>query len=214
MNDMPFGGEGCTRIKFCGMTRAEDVQAAVHLGVDFIGLIFAMKSKRKVTLEQAVSLRQYIPRTTAVVALCMDNAADEVSEIVEKLQPDYLQFHGREEDAFCAQFARPFFKVIAMADAQPAKQQMACLPSAYGFVLDGHALGEAGGSGQTFDWAGLPTCKKPMLLAGGLSPANVSEAIRDARPWGVDVSSGIERMPGIKDPQKMRDFVAAVRMAA
>ena len=211
---MPFVDEARTQIKFCGMTRLQDVQLAVQFGVDFIGLIFAPTSKRKLSLAQAIPLRENIPSTTAVVALCMDNTADDIAEIVENLQPDYLQFHGREDDAFCAQFAYPFFKVIAMNDALPAQQQMTSMPSAYGFVLDGHALGEAGGSGQTFDWAGLPACNKPALLAGGLTPENVRDAIRHAYPWGVDVSSGIEQLPGVKDPQKMQRFVAAVRAGA
>ncbi len=201
-----------TRIKLCGMTRAEDVRLAVGLGVDIIGLIFARRSPRRLSLERAAALRALAGADIRVVALVMDDAADAVVRIVEAVRPDFLQFHGAEDDAFCASSGLPFFKSIAMGGGTDPVEAMARFPSAYGFVLDGHAAGEAGGSGRRFDWAQLPTAANtPILLAGGLTAENVGEAIRTAQPWGVDVSSGIESAPGVKDPHAMRAFVAAAR---
>lgn len=203
-----------TRIKLCGMTRLEDVRLAVALDADFIGLVFAKRSRRCVALAQAQTLRAAVTGNTAAVALLMDNAEDEVVCIAETLKPDYLQFHGSENDAFCAGFGLPFFKAIAMGNGDDPLQEIARFPSAYGFVLDGHCVGEAGGSGQRFDWNRLPAhVSRPILLAGGLRPDNVAEAVAEAHPWGVDVASGIETSAGIKDAHAMRQFVAAVHAA-
>lgn len=203
-----------TRIKFCGLTRAEDVRLAVELGVDYVGLVFAPHSKRRLSIEQACTLRALVPEEIAVVALVMDNAAVDIRAIVEHVQPDLLQFHGGEDDAFCAAFGMPFFKAIAMAsEDEDALARMAEFPTAYGYLLDGHGKGEQGGSGQRFDWKRVPKLDKPVLLAGGLTSENVATAIRTARPWGVDVSSGIESAPGIKNPDRMRMFVDEARRA-
>ena len=203
-----------TRIKFCGLTRAEDVRLAVELGVDYVGLVFAPHSKRRLSIEQACILRALVPEEIAVVALVMDNAAVDIRAIVEHVQPDLLQFHGGEDDAFCAAFGMPFIKAIAMAsEDEDALARTAEFPTAYGYLLDGHGKGEQGGSGQRFDWARVPKLDKPVLLAGGLTSENVATAIRTARPWGVDVSSGIESAPGIKNPDRMRMFVDEARRA-
>ena len=203
-----------TRIKFCGMTRAEDVRLAVELGVDFIGLILAERSPRRLLPGQARALRALVPEEVGVVALVMDNPCGEVADIVAGLRPDYLQFHGGEDDAFCAGFGLPFLKAIAMGDGGDPLEAMTKFPSAHGFVLDGHGVGQPGGGGRGFEWSRLPKdATKPILLAGGLAPDNVARAIRTAHPWGVDVSSGIEAVPGIKDAEKMRRFVEAVRAA-
>lgn len=204
-----------TRIKFCGLTRAEDVRLAVELGVDFIGLVFAPRSPRHLLLGQGRMLRELVPEEIAVVALVMDNARADVEAVIENVQPDLLQFHGMEEDGFCAGFGLPFVKAVAMGgDPEDAVAYAAGFPSAYGYLLDGHARGEPGGSGQRFDWRRAPRdMGKPYLLAGGLSPDNVELAIRTAQPWGVDVSSGIESSPGAKDATRMRIFVEEARRA-
>ena len=208
-----------TRIKFCGLTRAEDVRLAVELGVDYVGLVFAPRSPRKLLLGQARMLRELVPEEIAVVALVMDNARSEIETLIENVRPDLLQFHGAETDADCAQFGLPYFKVIAMggeamgAEDRYAAKQAAEFPGAYGYLLDGHAQGEQGGSGQRFDWKRVPTLDKPVLLAGGLTSENVATGIRTARPWGVDVSSGIESAPGIKNPDRMRQFLEEARRA-
>ena len=204
-----------TRIKFCGLTRAEDVRLAVELGVDYIGLVFAPQSPRRLLLGQARMLRELVPDEVAVVALMMDNTRADVEKVVESLQPDVLQFHGGEDDAFCASFGLPFWKAIAMGgQAEAAFSAIARYPGASGFLFDGHAAGEQGGSGKRFDWKQMPSAlDRPFFLAGGLSPENVGVALQTARPWGVDVSSGIEAAPGIKHADKMRQFVEAVRLA-
>lgn len=205
-----------TRIKFCGMTRADDIRAAAHLGVDAVGLVFAERSRRRVSLEQAAALREVIPPLVDVVALFMDNPADEVHEVIARLRPSLLQFHGSESAAFCEQFGWPYLKAVGMGGQGMAdvEGQFDAHPRAAGFLLDSHAPGAAGGTGERFDWTHIPSVGgRPLLLAGGLTPDNVAEAIRATRVWGVDVSSGIESSPGAKDTGLMHRFVAAVRAA-
>lgn len=206
-----------TRIKLCGMTRESDLRLACELGVDAIGMIFAERSPRRLDLDRACALRMAVPASVSAVALVMDQTAAAVAAIVEHVRPDALQFHGGEDDAFCRSFDMPFLKALPMrgiaAEAVPAL--LARYPSAAGFVLDGHAPGAMGGGGERFDWNLLAhdRPRRPWLLAGGLDATNVADAVRALRPWGVDVASGIESAPGIKDPAKMRAFVAAVREA-
>ena len=204
-----------TRIKCCGMTRVEDALLAAKLGADAIGLVFTARSKRRVTLEQARAIVGALPPFVGAVALFMDDDAELVQEVIEAVQPDLLQFHGEEPDNWCAQFGRRFVKGIAMGAGKVALHKLRRYPSAAGLLLDGHGLGEAGGSGKAFDWSLMPTeLEQPLILAGGLTPVNVAEAIRIARPWAVDVASGVESAPGIKDPQKLADFIHAVRNAS
>jgi len=206
------------RIKFCGLTREADVDSALELGVDFIGLVFASRSPRRVALEQAATLRSRVTGTTKVVALVMDNPREEIDAIVAAIAPDILQFHGAETDGFCAAFSLPFWKAVAMGGVaqtvspEALSERCAQWPSASALLFDGHAAGEPGGSGQRFDWNRLAGgFDKPFLLAGGLDAGNVERALAIARPWGVDVSSGVESAPGVKDPTRMRAFVEAVR---
>lgn len=203
-----------TRIKFCGLTRPGDVRLAVELGVDAVGFVFAAGSPRRLEPGQAQALREAVPPPVAVVALFMDTPAADVRRIVRLLQPDLLQFHGSEDEAFCRAFGRPYLKALAMgAGGAPVEQALARYPSASGFLLDGHAPGQAGGSGRRFDWTRARLPGRSVWLAGGLGPGNVAEAIREAQPYAVDVSSGIERAPGIKDGAKMQAFIEEVRRA-
>lgn len=203
-----------TRIKCCGMTRVDDALLAARLGADAIGMVFTARSRRKVTLAQARQIAGALPPFVSTVALLMDDEAALVRQVVEELQPDYLQFHGDEDDAWCAQFGRPFLKAIAMGEGASALSRLRDHPRAAGLLLDGHGAGEAGGSGKAFDWSLLPSnLAQPVILAGGLNQHNVAEAIRTVRPWAVDVASGIESEPGVKDPHKLAAFVRAVRAA-
>lgn len=204
-----------TRIKCCGMTRVEDALLAARLGADAIGLVFTARSPRTLSLEQARAIRKALPPFVSVVALFMDDSAEWVNEVVVAVQPDMLQFHGNESDEWCAQFGRPFAKAIAMGEGKPALARLKDYPHAAALLLDGHGLGEAGGSGKAFEWSLVPAqTDKPLILAGGLNPDNVAQAVRRARPWAVDVASGIETSPGIKDAAKMERFIAAVRRAS
>lgn len=202
-----------TSIKFCGLTRAEDVAEAVALDVDCIGFVFAARSARRLAPGAARCLRDAVPARVRVVALTMDNSADEVDAIVATVRPDILQFHGAEDDAFCAQFGLPYWKAIAMGgDPAAALRSLDAWPNASAFLFDGHAAGEPGGSGARFDWTALPaTLDRPFWLAGGVDAGNVARALATAAPYGLDVSSGIEAAPGVKDPTRMRAFVDAVR---
>lgn len=202
------------RIKCCGMTRVEDAVRAAELGADAIGLIFTARSRRRVDIDQARAIVRALPPMVTTVALFMDEDASFVDEVIAAVQPALLQFHGAERDDWCAQFGRPYLKAIAMGEGSDALPRLRAYPGAAGLVLDGHGLGEAGGSGQAFDWSLMPRdLVQPLILAGGLHPGNVAEAIRLARPWGVDVSSGIESAPGIKDPGRLAAFIAAARAA-
>jgi phosphoribosylanthranilate isomerase len=203
-----------TRIKCCGMTRVEDALLAAQFGADAIGVVFTARSRRQVSFEQARAIYRALPPFVSTVALFMDDDAGLVQEAIDAVQPDLLQFHGNERDDWCAQFGRRYLKAIAMGEGAAALSRLRDYPGAAGLLLDGHGLGEAGGSGKAFDWSLMPKdLAQPMILAGGLTPTNVAEAVRIARPWAVDVASGIESVPGIKDPQKMADFVRAVREA-
>ena len=205
-----------TRIKFCGMTRAGDVRLASELGVDAVGFVFARQSRRRIEPEEARAMRSALAPFVDSVALFMDNAQEEVREIVRRVRPSLLQFHGDEDDAFCRSFGVPYLKAVPMGGDQsrPAMALRARYPGAAGFLFDSHAPGAVGGSVQVFDWSSIPPdTGKPWLLAGGLTPENVSEAVAATRPWGVDVSSGIELSPGIKDGDRMRRFVEEVRHA-
>lgn len=203
-----------TRIKCCGMTRPEDALLAARLGADAIGVVFTARSKRRVTLGQAQAIREVLPPFVHMVALFMDDNADDVEAVNDSLRPDYLQFHGAESEAWCAQFGRPYLKAIAMGGATAVPESLNDYPRAAALLLDGHGLGEAGGSGKTFDWSSMPrNLTQPLILAGGLTPGNVAEAVRIARPWAVDVSSGVESAPGIKDAHKLESFIRAVRGA-
>ena len=200
------------RIKFCGITRAEDARTAVALGVDAVGFVFTRRSQRYVGVAQARAMRDALPPFTSVVALFMDDEPAWVEDVIAGVRPDLLQFHGSESAGYATSFARPYLMAIPMAGAD-ARSIMEAHPQAAGFLLDSHAPGAAGGSGQPFDWSRVPKSTRPVILAGGLDAGNVAQAIAVVRPYAVDVSSGIEAAPGIKDAQRIAAFIAAARRA-
>jgi phosphoribosylanthranilate isomerase len=204
-----------TRIKFCGITRPDDARLAAELGVDALGLVFTPRSRRRVELATAAAIRRALPPFVAAVALFMDDEPGWIAQVIDAVQPDLLQFHGSETAEFTGAFARPYLKAVPMASVGDVAAYAAQHPAAAGFLLDSHATGTAGGSGAAFDWTRVPRdFGRPLLLAGGLDAHNVAQAIALARPYAVDVSSGVEAAPGVKDAAKMRAFVDAVRAAA
>ncbi len=201
------------RIKFCGITRAEDADAAVAAGVDALGFVLTRHSRRHIGPAEAAKIVRSLPPFISTVALFMDDDPNWIDEAIDDLNPDLLQFHGNESPEDCERHACPYLKAVPMGSINDVSSYVAAYRDATGLLLDANAIGEAGGSGHSFDWTRVPDLPKPMILAGGLDAMNVGRAIRLTRPYGVDVSSGIEASPGVKDARKMRDFVAAVRGA-
>lgn len=200
------------RVKICGLTRAEDVAAAVDAGADMLGFVFAV-SPRKLELERARRLLASVPPGVRRVGLFMDQSQETVRRIVEELPLDCLQFHGAEDQDDCRAFGLPFVKAVPMGADSVLPDVAARFPAAEALLLDSHAPGEPGGTGRSFDWSGIerPACQ--VWLAGGLTPGNVAQAIQAIRPQLVDVSSGVERSPGIKDHELMVEFINAARAA-
>jgi len=203
-----------TRIKICGITRPGDAQAAVAHGADAIGLVFYGKSPRAVTVEQAQRIVAVVPPFVSVVALFVDELADEITRILDSVQIDLIQFHGDEAPAFCQQFGRPWVKALRVRPDTNLEEACHTYQNARGVLLDSWQEGVPGGTGRVFDWQlasrELPL---PVVLAGGLHADNVGSAIARVQPAAVDVSGGVEQSPGIKDAGKIRRFVAAVRAA-
>jgi phosphoribosylanthranilate isomerase len=200
------------RIKICGLTRVEDVQAAVRAGADAIGFVFTA-SPRRVSVETANRLSSYVPEGVSRVGLFLDQDRSEIQRIVDSVALDILQFHGSESQQQCSLYGLPWLKAVAMENAGSVRRAEREFPGAAGLLLDSHSKGGRGGSGESFDWTLSKPVSKAIWLAGGLNPNNVGLAIQTVRPFAVDVSSGVETKPGIKDATLMNAFVAAVRKA-
>jgi phosphoribosylanthranilate isomerase len=199
-----------TRIKICGLTRAEDIDAAVSSGADAIGLVFYPPSPRILGLEHARQLALRVPPYVTKVALFVNEPEGKVREMLAAVPVDLLQFHGEEDEAYCRSFARPYVKAARVRPGVDLVEFARRYPSANGLLLDAYVDGY-GGAGETFDWSMIPSqLPLPVILSGGLHPGNVAEAICRVRPWAVDVSSGVESSKGIKDAEKIAAFVAAV----
>ena len=199
------------RIKVCGLTRVEDVQAAVAAGVDAIGLVFYPESPRHVTIAQAVTLCREIPPFVTIVGLFVNASRAEVHRVVESVPSNLLQFHGDETVDQCEGFGLPYLRAARVRPGVDLLEFASQFPSARALLLDTWTPAY-GGSGESFDWSLVPaSCPLPVILSGGLTPDNVAEAIRQVRPVAVDVSSGVESAKGIKDAAKIRAFVSAVR---
>ena len=195
----------------CGMTRSEDVAYAIKLGVDAIGLIFYPKSSRFVTIKQAQEVVKNIPPFVDVVAVLVNPDAIFVEQIIEELPIQLLQFHGDESSEFCQQFNRPFIKAIHPSNEQHILQAMEEFSTSRALLLDTPSETDKGGTGIPFDWKIIPVnLPKPFILAGGINEDNVVEAIKCTNPYAVDICSGIERSPGVKDHKKMNQFIKAV----
>ena len=195
------------RVKICGITRAHDAEVVAHAGADAIGLVFWSRSRRAVEVAQARTIVAVLPPFVARVALFVDPEAGEVQRVLDELRPDLLQFHGNEPDEFCACFGVPYIKALRVGASTPEARELSAWPGARGLLFDTEDAVHAGGSGRVFDWNLLPAASdRPLILAGGLHGGNVGEAIRRTRPWAVDVSSGVEQAPGIKDARRVQDL--------
>lgn len=202
-----------TRIKICGLTRAEDVVAAVDHGADAIGFVFYPPSPRAVSPGQAAELAALLPPFVTAVGLFVNPEPAFVSAVLARVPLQLLQFHGDEADADCARYGRPWIKAARMRPGVDLLQFSSLHPGARGILVDAFVDGYGGG-GQTFDWTLIPAgLGRPLILSGGLDPDNVGEAVRRLRPWAVDVSSGVERAKGVKDAAKIAAFIAGVRHA-
>lgn len=201
-----------TRVKICGITRPDDAVEAARLGVDAIGLVFYDKSPRNVSIEQAQLICQALPSFVTVVSLFMNPDAMLVNKVLDACPIDLIQFHGKEAADFCQSFNRPYIKALGMADGEELTAAAKQYSAAKALLLDSHAPGAAGGTGETFDWDSVPEeYRRNIILAGGLKPANVVEAIQAIRPYAVDLSSGVESAPGIKDAVLMAQLMNEVK---
>jgi len=198
------------KVKICGLTRDEDVKAAIAAGADAIGFVFTA-SPRRISIDTAIRLSSYVPRGILRVGLFLDQDRSEIDRVINSVSLDVLQFHGSETEQECSGFGLPWLKAVAMENADSASRAESGYPAAMGLLLDSHAAGKRGGSGKVFDWSLSRPVAKPVWLAGGLDAANVARAIRIVRPFAVDVSSGVEAAPGIKDTSRIQAFIKAVR---
>lgn len=201
-----------TRIKICGITREQDMHAAVRSGADALGLVFYEKSPRHVTLQQAARLAQAVPPFVSVVGLFVNPAVEYMHEVLTQVQLDMLQFHGEETPEFCEQFSKPYLKAIRVKAGVDLLQCASRYTGARGLLLDAFVEGRQGGTGESFDWTLIPQdLPLPVILSGGLHAGNVAAAIRQVHPYAVDVSSGVEAAKGIKDAAKIAAFINEVK---
>ena len=200
------------RVKICGITRVEDALAAAAAGADAIGLVFYAKSPRAVDVEQARAILAALPPFVTSVGLFVDAERSELERILASVPLDLLQFHGDESVQQCEAFGRPYIKALRVKAGDDIAAQVARYPSAQGILLDAYVEGVPGGTGEAFDWSLIPQAlSKPLILAGGLRPDNVAEAVSRVRPYAVDVSGGVEASKGVKDVEKVGAFIRAAR---
>ena len=204
-----------TRVKICGITRTEDALAAARCGADAIGFVFCGSSPRHIGIDQARAIADALPPFVTKVGLFVDAAPEQVRETLKRAGLDLLQFHGEESAEFCGSFAWPYVKALRMRPGVDVRAAAKTHARASGLLLDSYVPQQSGGSGQTFDWAQVPQdLGKPVILAGGLTAANVTAAIAAVHPYAVDVSSGVEQEKGIKDAAKVAAFIDEVNMSS
>ena len=205
-----------TRIKICGITREQDLEAAVAAGADALGFVFYAPSPRHVTPQRVEQLTAHLPAFVTRVGLFVNESAETVRAVLAEVPLDLLQFHGDEDAAYCSQFGKAWIKAARVKpgfDLLEYASAFAAAQGVSGLLLDADVAGYGGG-GKTFDWSLIPrSLPLPVILSGGLHPGNIAQAVRTVRPWAVDVSSGVEAARGIKDEQKIIEFISGVRDA-
>ena len=201
-----------TRVKICGITCPEDGLAAARAGAHAIGLVFHPASPRYVSVAQAQVIVAALAPLVSVVGLFVDAGRERIADVLSRVPLDLVQFHGAEPADECQSYGRRYLKALHVREGVDLAAQAAAYHDAAGLLLDAFVPGVPGGSGRTFDWAAVPAgLPRPLLLAGGLDAGNVAAAVRRVRPWAVDVSSGVESAPGIKDAGRIEAFMQAVR---
>jgi len=201
-----------TRVKICGITRPEDASAAAAHGADAIGLVFYRPSPRFVSLERARQIASAAPPFVATVAVFVNPAREEVEAVIRECGVTLLQFHGDEPPEFCEGFSRPYIKAARIRPGLDLLKYLSPYTAARAWMLDAFHEDLWGGTGGAFDWGLVPLgAAKPVILSGGLTEANVADAVRRVRPYAVDVSTGVEAAKGIKDAAKIAAFIGAVR---
>lgn len=202
-----------TRVKICGITREEDALAAVAAGADAIGLVFYPPSPRHVSLEQAAAITRRLPPFVTVVGLFVNADAETIAASTRAGRVSLIQFHGQECPDYCAEHGLPWMKAIRMKDDLDLDKAATDHAGASALLLDAYRPGVPGGTGKTFDWGRIPArLADRIVLAGGLNPDNIAEAVRTVRPYGVDVSGGVEAQPGIKDHTRIAQFMRGVHV--
>lgn len=200
-----------TRVKICGISRPEDAEAAGLAGADAIGLVFYEPSPRAVTIEQAQAICAALPPFVTRVGLFVDPEPALVREVLNSVPVDILQFHGEETAADCESFGKPYLKAARVQPGFDLDLFISRYPGACGILVDTYQADKQGGTGKVFDWSLIPDRhNKPLILAGGLKTDNVADAVRRVRPFGVDVSGGVESAHGIKDAVLMYEFIREV----
>lgn len=203
------------RVKICGITRLQDARAAVESGADALGFVFYEKSPRHVSAAQAAALCASLPPFVTTVGLFVDAEPDFVAAVLAQVPLDLLQFHGDESPGYCGAFGRPYIKAVRVRHDTDLLECAADFAAARGLLLDAWVPGIPGGTGERFDWRLIPPqLPKPVVLSGGLGPGNVADAVRQVRPWAVDVSSGVEAAKGIKDPDLVAQFIQKAKEAS
>lgn len=202
------------RSKICGITCIEDALAAVDAGADAIGFVFYSRSPRAVTIEQAQAIIAQLPPFVSTVGLFVNEDRESLKALLEAVPLDLIQFHGDETPEQCEGYLRPWIKALRVQAGDDIAASCDLYHKASGILLDTYVAGVPGGTGEAFDWALIPNhLSKPIILAGGLTSANVAQAIAQVRPYAVDVSGGVERAKGLKDHDKIRAFMSAVHGA-
>ncbi len=202
------------RVKICGITRVEDAIAAADAGADAIGLNFYPRSKRVIDISRAKAIIKALPPFITTVGLFVDQDSAYIQSLVKELDLDLLQFHGDESQEECLAISKPYIKAIRMKPGIDLKDLILEYDSCSGILLDAYVSGLAGGTGTSFEWDRVPqNLQKPVILAGGLNPENVYDAVQVVKPYAVDVSGGVESEPGIKDSSKIIEFIKNVRLA-
>jgi phosphoribosylanthranilate isomerase len=203
-----------TRVKICGITRPEDAHAAIRYGADALGLVFYPPSPRAVTIEQAREIVAGLSPYVTVVGLFVNEDSAKIADVLSKVRIDLLQFHGDETPEECINYSKPYTKAIRMRDDVDLKAELDRFSHAEGLLLDTYRKGVPGGTGFVFNWDKIPQdITGSIILAGGLSPDNVEQAIKQVQPYAVDVSGGVEKEKGIKDQDKIAAFMRGVKSA-